>query len=101
MKKYIFLVIFTFTPRNLSLNKSTPPATFFCACEQTPLSFGCWCGHEWGQYKRLSLYPQIHVAFTPHQGNFSSVETTREIQNQSKCRVVELSAKGSIKCPHT
>lgn len=101
MKKYIFLVIFTFTPRNLSLNKPTPPAMSFCACEQTQLSFGCWGGHEWGAVEHLSLYLQIHVAFTPHQGNFSSVETTIEIQNQSKCRVVELSPKGSIKCPHT
>lgn len=44
-------------------------------------------------YKHLSLYPQIDVLFIPqpHQRNFylQQMETTREKQNQSRCRFVE------------
>ena len=46
----------------------------------------------------MSLYSQISVVLTPHQGNFflQQMEITTENHNQSKCRAVEISSKSCI-----
>lgn len=48
LRKYVFLVHFTFTPGNLSLNKPTPPAMSFCASEQIQISFVAGMGMSGG-----------------------------------------------------